>query len=211
MIRIHVKRTAAGRASWNHSFCDKLPLMSHWSKIGWISLAVGGLALILLLVGFSRAGFFTARANSWNSRAIRSTLAGVRVREVDSTHAAVVFSYDLDNRTDTDYRLASGPNVVIMSRLQPSGSLTAAQQVSLDSAAFVPANNRTRISLEMSHPFEWPTQRDSSSDRQLRQFVADQMAGLQGFVLFDQANRYQIELATTAPQFQQAPASSGQN
>jgi len=186
-------------------------LMRPWKKLGWIGLAVCGLALVLLLAAFSRARFFTARTNSWNSRAIESTLAGVRVREVDSAHAAVVFSYDLDNRTGTDYRLASGPNVVIMSRLKPNGILTAAQQVSLDSAAFVPANDRTRISLEMSHPFEWPTQRDSSTDRQLRQFVAEQVAGLQGFVLFDQANRYQIELATASPESPQAPAPNGQN
>lgn len=192
-------------------FIPDATLMQHWKKLGWIGLAVCGLALVLLLAAFSRARFFTARANSWNSRAIESTLAGVRVREVDSAHAAVVFSYDLDNRTGTDYRLASGPNVVIMSRLKPNGILTAAQQVSLDSAAFVPANDRTRISLEMSHPFDWPTQRDSSADRQLRQFVAEQVAGLQGFVLFDQANRYQIELATTSPESPQAPAPNGQN
>jgi hypothetical protein len=186
-------------------------VVSGWKKFGWIGLAVFGLAVALLLAAFSRAGLFTARANSWNSHAIEGTLAGVRVRELDTSHAAVVFSYDLDNKTGTDYRLASGPNVVIMTRLQPSGSLTAAQQVSLDSAAFVPANNRTRISIEISRPFDWPTQRDSSADRQLRQFVADQVAGLQGFVLFDQANRYQIEMATASPQFQQAPASNGQN
>jgi hypothetical protein len=98
-----------------------------------------------------------------------------------------------------------------MSRLQPNGSLTAAQQVNLDAAAFVPANNRTRISIEISHPFDWPAQRDSSAERQVRQLVADQVAGLQGFVVFDQANRYQIELATTSPEIAQAPSSNGQN
>jgi len=50
-----------------------------------------------------------------NTRAIEGTLAGVRVREVDTTHAAVVFLYDLDNRTDSDYRLTKGPDVVVMS------------------------------------------------------------------------------------------------
>jgi hypothetical protein len=185
--------------------------MALWKKLGLIVLAICVLALVLVLMKFPRARFFAGHAGGWNSQAIESTLAGVRVREVDPAHAAVVFLYDLDNKTDTDYRLASGPNVVIMSRLQPSGSLSSDQQVSLDSAAFVPAKNRTRISLEVNHPFEWPTQRDAAAERQLRQFVADEVSGLQGFVLFDQATRYQIELATTSPESQRAPVSTGQN
>lgn len=185
--------------------------MALWKKLGLIALAVGGLAPVLILLKFPGARFFAGRASGWNSRAIESTLAGVRVRELDPGHAAVVFLYDLDNRTDNDYRLASGPNVVIMSRLQPSGSLSSDQQVSLDSAAFVPAKNRTRISLELKHSFDWPAQRDAAAERQLRQFVADEVSGLQGFVLFDQASRYQIELATTSPESQRAPVSTGQN
>jgi hypothetical protein len=177
-------------------------------RLGLIGLAVCGLALILLLVRFMGAKFFADRASGWNSRAIEGTLAGVRVREVDPGHAAVVFLYDLDNRTDRDFRLSIGPNVVIMSRLQLNASLSADQQVSLDSSAFIPAKNRTRISLEVNHPFDWPAQKDAAAERQLRQFVADQVSGLQGFVLFDQATRYQIELATTSPELQRTPVST---
>ncbi len=185
-------------------------LMTLGKKFGLIGLAAGGLALLTVLGIFARARFMAGRPQAWNSGAIETTLAGVRVRELDNTHAAVVFSYDLDNRTDTDYRLSSGPNVVIMSRLQPNGSLTSVQQVSLDSAAFVPARNRTRISLEITHPFDWPLQRDAAAERQVRQFVADEVSGVQGFVLFDQSTRYQIELATASPELQRPPVSAGQ-
>jgi hypothetical protein len=185
--------------------------MTRWKRLGSIGLGAGALALIVFVLAFSRAALFGARANGWNSRAIESTLAGVQVRELDPEHAAVVFLYDLDNRTDADYRLASGPDVVIMSRLQPGGSLTSAQQVSLDAGAFVPAKNRTRISVDVSRPFDWPAKRDAWGDRRLRQFVADQVVGLQGFVLFDQAVRYQIELAATSPRLQQASNSAERN
>jgi hypothetical protein len=185
--------------------------MSRWKKLGWVSLAVGGLVLILILVRLSQTGRSSASANAWNSRAIQSTLAGVRVRELDSTHAAVLFFYDLDNRTDNDYRLSNGPNVVIMSRLQQNGSLSGDETISLDSAAFVPARNRTRIALEISHAFDWPAQSDAAAERQVRQFVADQVAGVEGFVLFDQATRYQIELAATSPELQQASTSTSPN
>jgi hypothetical protein len=177
----------------------------------WAAAGVCVLAVILVAMEFHRSGSTNAAPNSWNSGAIHGTLAAVRVRELDPTHAAVIFFYDLENRTDSDYRLSSGPNVVIMSRLQSSGILSSDQQISLDATAFVPAKNRTRIALEITHAFEWPVQRDAAAEKQLRQFVVDQISGLEGFVLFDQATRYQIELATSTPELQTESAPSTQN
>jgi hypothetical protein len=98
-----------------------------------------------------------------------------------------------------------------MSRLQSSGILSSDQQITLDAAAFVPAKNRTRIALEISHAFEWPAQRDQAAERQLRQFVSSEVSGLSGFVLFDQGTRYQIELATSSPELATGSAASTQN
>lgn len=185
--------------------------MSQKNVVGWIALVVVVAAAIVIAVRYPRITVPAARSDSWNSSAIQGTLAGVRVRELDPTHATVVFSYDLDNRTDTDYRLASGPNVVIMSRLKPSGSLSGDQQISLDTNAFVPAKNRTRISIETSRPFDWPSQQDAAAERQIRQLVADEVSGLEGFVLFDQSTRYEIDLAAASPQLQAETGPAGQN
>ena len=188
-----------------------MPSKEMMVRVAWIAAGVCVLAVILLAVEFHRFGSTDAAPNSWNSGAIHGTLAAVRVRELDPTHATVIFFYDLENRTDTDYRLSSGPNVVIMNRLQSSGILSSDEQISLDAAAFVPAKNRTRIALETTHAFEWPAQRDAAAEKQLRQFVVDQVSGLEGFVLFDQATRYQIELATSTPELQTESAPSTQN
>jgi hypothetical protein len=179
--------------------------------VAWSAAGVCAAALILYSLAVHRFAGGDGAPDSWNSAAIRGTLAAVRVRELDPTHAAVIFFYDLDNRTDTDYRLSNGPNVVIMSRLQSSGILSSDQQITLDAAAFVPAKNRTRIALEISHAFEWPAQRDQAAERQLRQFVSSEVSGLAGFVLFDQGTRYQIELATSSPELATGSAASTQN
>jgi hypothetical protein len=188
-----------------------MPLKKMMVWAAWTAAGIFVLAAILLAVEFHRFGSTNAAPNSWNSSAIHGTLAAVRVRELDPTHAAVIFFYDLENRTDSDYRLSSGPSVVIMSRLQSGGILSSDQHVSLDAAAFVPAKNRTRIALEITHGFEWPVQRDAVAEKQLRQFVVDQISGLEGFVLFDQATRYQIELATSTPELQSESTPSSQN
>jgi hypothetical protein len=179
--------------------------MALWKKIGWIAIVSSGFLLLLILasVKSSRPLSSAAPANPWNSGAIESTLSGVRVREIDPTHAAVLLFYDLDNKTDSDYRLANGPDVVVMSRLEPGGSLVSDRQVALDSAAFVPARNRTRVAMEMSRSFNWPRQNDPVAESQFRQLVAAQVAGVKGFVVFDRAARYEIELPAAAPQLEQ--------
>ena len=187
--------------------------MAPWKKIALIVVASGSFLLLVILVSarFSRPVSSPASANPWNSGAIESTLSGVRVREIDPTHAAVLLFYDLDNKTDTDYRLATGPDVVIMNRIEPGGSLVSDQHVTLDAAAFVPARNRTRVAVEMSSAFDWPKQNDAVAESQFRQLVAAQMAGVEGFVVFDRAARYQIELPAESPQLQQASTSATRN
>jgi hypothetical protein len=139
----------------------------------------------------------------WNSRAIGSAFTGVQVREVDATHAAVDFLYDLDNRTNSDFRLAPGPSNVIMRRLKADGSLSSDKDAHLAAAAFVPTNNRTRVAVEVTDAFDWPAKEDAAANQAFRSLVAREASGLEGFVIFDQISRYEIELpidlATSLP------------
>ena len=73
-------------------------------------------------------------ATGWNPAAVRGTLAGIQVREVDPNHAAIVFSYDVDNQTDADYQLTKGPNAVILSRLKSDGTLVTNDALQLDNS-----------------------------------------------------------------------------
>jgi len=175
--------------------------MARWTKpvaIGAVTCALV-LSFVLLMGRFARGRSPAAPTAPWNMGAMEATPAGIQVKEVDSAHAAIVFSYDLDNKTDRDYRLASGPNVVIMSRLRSGGSLVTNEQASLGSTAFVPARNRTRIALALTRPFSWPAQRDAAAEEAIRRLVTSEVDGLSAFVLFDQANRYQIELPAASP------------
>ena len=184
--------------------------MAAWKKIGVVVLVACAFTLgaALLVIGVAPKAPNSApsspapvqAASPWNSRAIEGTPVGIRVQEIDPTHAAVVFSYDLQNTTDTDYRLAKGPNIVIMSRLASSGTLSGDEPIALDSAAFVPARNRTRVALEVTHAFNWPGQRTAYAERTFDQLVMGDVGQITGFVLFDQANRYEIDFPAAWPQ-----------
>jgi hypothetical protein len=171
--------------------------------IGALSAIVLVVALIVTLRIFTGERTSATRPTSWNSRAIQARFSGVKVREVDPASADLIFSFDLDNTTDADYQLAKGPNVVIMSRLKSDGSFSSEQEVNLNSSIFVPAGNRTRVALEIVRPFQWPAQQDAASDAKFRQLVVGQVADLDGFVLFDQTTRYQIDLPGEWPEFQE--------
>ncbi len=177
-------------------------------KIVWIGTSACAILLLLALIlgRYSRPSTAPAAASPWNAHAIEGTLAGVRVREIDPAHAAVVFLYDMDNRTNTDYTLTKGPNVVVMSRLNAGGSLSSDDPADIESSAFLPAGNRARVALQIVEPFSWPSQKDAAAERNFRDLVAARVAGLRGFVLFDQAARYQIELPAELPELQQTSA-----
>ena len=165
-----------------------------------------GLLLVLSAGGaLEGARLLANSAGSWNSHAIESTLQGVRVREIDPTRAEIVFLYDLENKTDNDYLLSKGPDVVIMSRLKSSGSLSSEKQVTLNAGAFVPARNRTRIEIGITQPFRWPSRMDAAGQMRIWELVAGEVADLGGFALFDQGTRYQIDLPGAWPEIEKAP------
>lgn len=176
-------------------------------KIGFLGVCAVGFLLVLVSIAgtLPQARSLASPAPPWNSHAIEGTFAGVAVREIDPSQSELVFLYDLDNKTDNDYQLAKGPAVVVMSRLKSSGSLRSENQVTLASSAFVPARNRTRIELGIMRAFAWPARMDAPSQTRIRQLVAGELADLDGFVLFDQRTRYQIELPGTWPEIEKAP------
>ncbi len=169
-----------------------------------IGIALG---VVVLLAAAGLAGGWIAKAHAskapegvWNAQAINGSFAGIRVQESDPASASVMFLYDLDNRSGADYSLAGGDSsLIVMGRLKSTGSLSPEHQYHLASNVFLPAGNRTRVTLETTEPFHWPAQMDAASEAQFRDMVNRSVADLGGFVLFDPATHYQIELPGSWP------------
>lgn len=164
------------------------------------------LAVVVLLAGLGLAGGWIAKAREskapagvWNAKAISGSFAGIRVQQSDSGNAAVAFLYDLDNKSGTDYLLTTDSKVIVMGRLKSTGSLSSEAQYRLASAVFLPAGNRTRVMLQTTRPFRWPSQMDAAAQAQFRNMVNHSIADLGGFVIFDPATHYQIELPGSWP------------
>jgi hypothetical protein len=170
-----------------------------WKKVLKICLSAGVLTLIILVI-FGRGphhGAIAVSPKPWNAGAIKGRFVQLQVREIDRTKSAIVFYYDLENNTSTDYRLEDGPNLAFMRRWKPDGSLAAEPNIKLSEAAVLRAGTQTRTTLELVRPFTWPARMDAEATTEFRQFVVSAIENLDGFVLFDLAAHYRIEFPGT--------------
>jgi hypothetical protein len=161
---------------------NKLPLLGFF-------LALALTALIFYL----RSGSGGATPKAWNPNAITANYVGAQLRQLDSGNAALYLAYEVTNHTDSDYRLADGPAALVMSRLRADGSLSSQQPVRLSYPTFLPARQRARVALEVPSAFGWPDDNDAAFQDKLRDFVNQKLLDVQAFVLFDQADRFEIE------------------
>jgi hypothetical protein len=141
----------------------------------------------------------TKQPTEWNSNAIRGTFAGVQVKEIDPTNAQLIFSYDLENATDSEYRLSTGPEMALMEQLKSDGSLRSQDSIRIDNPVFLPAKSHGRVNLQVARPFNWPSQIATGqvgpfTQEKFRSFVGKEVTNVQEFILFDETSRYKIEL-----------------
>jgi hypothetical protein len=129
----------------------------------------------------------------WNSTAVTASYLGAQLRQLDSGNAALFLAYEVQNHTDSDYQLADGPTALVVGRLRADGSLSSQQPVRLGYRTFLPARQRARVALEVPGPFNWPGDNDPAFQDKLRDFVNEKLANVEAFVLFDQADRFDIE------------------
>jgi hypothetical protein len=159
------------------------------------SVAAGLLLLIAVAVGGSvLKSPHRDASESWNPEKIEATYVGCQFREVDRMHSSLTVTYDLKNNSNLDYRLAEGPDLVVMTKLQSNGSLSQEEPARLGYPVFLPAGQRARLAVEITRNFAWPAENDPQYGDKLKDFVKQRLQGVGEFVVFDGAHHLQIEL-----------------
>ncbi len=158
------------------------------------------LAVILVFAGMASRAPRAGAPKPWNPNTVRASYVASQLRQVDKAHAALFLAYDLDNGTDLDYRLDEPSGVIIMARLKSDGSLSQEEPVRLSYPVFLPAHQRVRVAIQVLQPFTWPAPADPRLDDKLKDFVKQRLANTQGFILFNEAGRLQVELPNAWPE-----------
>lgn len=175
-------------------------------EVLWIA-GSAGLTLLALGLLANSTSLFThfnrEQQANWNQATISAGYIGSQLKEIDKTRSSLIISYDLENNTDTDYHLADGPGVVILSKLKSDGSYSQEQPIRLAYPVFLPARQHARLAIEITQAFNWPGEQEAGYLDKMRNFVKERLENVGEFVLFDQNNHWQLELPSGWEQLQE--------
>ena len=165
-----------------------------------VSLGIGfAVTLALIIAGFMWYQSRPKLPKPWNPNAIIATYDYIDVEGQDNNF---VFYYTLENKTDIDYKISETSDVVIMGKLEKQKSLTGDSKdeyLKPDHPILIPAKQRIRFGIHLKYPFEKKMKKGSTKEErkkypeELEKYISEELSNLDGFVLFDEINRYQID------------------
>ncbi len=132
----------------------------------------------------------------WNTSGIVATYDDISTEGADHTF---VFHYVVENKGARDYRLDSVSSTTLMAQLERQNSLSAmGEHVTIDLPLFIPAGQRQYVNIHLRYRFSEPYPSKGTHEQKkaykakLQKYLNDEAANLNGFVIFDDINRYEI-------------------
>lgn len=175
--------------------------MPDWKRLLVISVGFGvGFAACAAIV-VSTVYWYSTRPKPWNKNALKATFATMEFdTQPQEASYKVHFLYDVQNNTVHSYDLQSA-NFTILALLAEGSVLSKdfghhqAGTPTLEGPAFIPAQGKARIDLLVSYeyPSEW-TAIEKNDAKKVIKSLNIRLSELKGFVAFDQASHYQIDL-----------------
>lgn len=175
-----------------------MPNLKRWIITG-ASFGIGLAVTLLLAVGAYL--WYEGRPKPprpWNTYAISAHYDSVDTEGDENT---IVFYYTLQNDLDYDYRILDASNVVLMAKLAKQKSLSGSkndQYLKCDIPVLIPAKQRVRFPVHLGYPYKKARKTAVSREerekfrREIESYLNEELTNLDGFVLFDEMNRYQI-------------------
>jgi hypothetical protein len=134
---------------------------------------------------------------AWNKSAITATFDSIRTEGNNNT---LVFYYILENRTRDDYRISNEAEIEFMTLLKRQASLFHEKNWTCDTSVFLPAGQKLVYKIHLNdRPYEEKPNGDADADERnafrvrLTDYVRHKLGNVDGFVIFDQVHRYQID------------------
>ena len=137
----------------------------------------------------------------WNKNALVATYDFLDTEGDDNS---LVFFYTVENNTDEDYNANKNRPLTIMAKIEDQNLLRQAggdnEVLKLDYPIFVPSKHKVRTKVHFGYLLEHPVKpRGVNEDRKafgksLETYLNAEAPTLQGFVIFDHSNKYEIYL-----------------
>jgi hypothetical protein len=178
--------------------------MKTWQRILLRSAGAGAGAILAIALVLLAVVWYSGRPKHpapWNANAIRATYDRVDTGSIEqqgNTKQELWFLYVVMNTTDFDYKIEQSDPLTLMGKLEVEHSLLNADDITIDRPVFIPAKQSVRIKLHMPS-YDFKEVRPDYHSAEYKQYAAKviqyintNLANLDGFVLYDNTNRYQI-------------------
>lgn len=179
--------------------------MPTWKRILIKAAGFGaGLGLVLCAV-FAMFVWFESRPappKSWKTTSLVS--ADEPSFDVSTDGKKLRLMFVVENKTAEDYNLSSHDQLKIVSRLADGSVSQPIPQDALEVEfpVFIPAKQRGRMHMNILYaglPVKNGSESDAAFHERLRQFMNEEFDGFGGFSVFDETNKYQLNLPRWLP------------
>jgi hypothetical protein len=170
-------------------------------KILFVKIAAAAAGVTLALcVAAATLFWYTTRPKppkSWDTKAL-TTMEPPSFVPTSERH--VLLHCEVKNQTSNDYSVGENNQLRLIGRIE-NGRLTRpldnAEYFAIATPVFIPAQQTGTLSVEVKTVTLVPKEAKQSDDdyhEQIRDVLNQGMSGLEGFTIFDEQNRYQIDL-----------------
>ncbi len=171
--------------------------MPVWKKLLLCSAGFGAGLTLALVAALGTWSWYAHRPKpdpSWDASSIKADITGISI----STHTADSFvatlQYKLSNTTDKDYSMPPESARIVMTKLPADNGYSRGSAV-MDVEVFIPAHNNMNVNVRVSFDYSdlYPATQHNDRDKMIA-LLKMRLKELDGFVIFDRANHYKIEL-----------------
>lgn len=175
--------------------------MKSWQRIFVISGGVGAGAILAAGLVILSVVWYSARPKHpapWNGTAIKARYDKLDTGATSHGQEEIRFYYVVTNETGSDYKVEQADLITMMGKLEDERSLLKEERITIDCPFFIPAKQSALLTIHVPN-FGF---KEAKPDRQgneyekyvekLIQYVNEDMRNLDGFVLYDNSTRYQI-------------------
>ena len=146
--------------------------------------------LVAAIAGWQVFQSLPESPKTWNRDAIKATYADLYMNTGDRPVAT--FKFTLENMSPRDYYLPSDPKAAFVVLPDEKG-MSQEEELTWDKGAYVPPGQKVSVSFHLTYDYNdsFPKSDRDNLDK-LSKFMARRLKELEGFVVLDRTNRYQV-------------------
>ncbi len=159
-------------------------------KIFLRSAGIGFGIVSAVVIFYLALDYYNSRQKPWDRNLFNATFAGISVETGDKISAR--YAYTLENLGDKDYYLPKDPESAYIVQAEGKG-YSHVQGMQWDKGIYIPSKKKVVVSFLVPYDYsDYYSKKTLENMDKLDEFFQKRLKELDGFVILDKENRYEI-------------------